>query len=131
MIAIWIVGCSAIVIGVIVGIVPVIKLLTYKGETRGQITKLDRSSCEPEHSSVRVYYKFTIGGVEYQGRTGWIDSGVFSLGRECDVRYQLRNPSKSYMRNIGTTIKCFVGLLGFLVGTGTIAIGLYLSAFVL
>ena len=44
---------------------------------------------------MRVRYKYTVNGVEFIGKSEWLDNGVFYLGKIYEVKYHSEKPEKS------------------------------------
>ncbi len=125
MIAVWIVSAAFFLAGLFFGGIPTMKLLLYRGRAAGQIVSC-RETVGQGAQPVKVTYRYQVDGVEYQGVSGWLSSGVFAPGRACAVRYALRAPQRSVYHSGGNLLNCVIGCLFMLVGLGVAALGLLL-----
>ena len=74
----------------------------------------------------RASYTYVVDGIRYAKSTGWTGNGIFHLGKECDVRYNISKPSQSYLERTGQIINCVIGTIFALAGLGVLGCGLLL-----
>ncbi len=125
MIAVWIVAAAFIIAGGLYGFPKLIKLLTCKGRVQGMISGTSFAPGTGDQP-IRAMYVYTVDGVEYKKKTPYTNFAHFS--RDCEVRYNKKNPKSSYIRQSGMVINAVLGIAFVIVGIGVIIIGFILKA---
>lgn len=126
MIAVWIIGVLFIIAGYFVGIRRIIKAYKYRGKTTGVMLDCENSTGTGKQS-VRVRYKYTVNGVEFIGKSEWLNNGIFYPGKIYEVKYHSEKPEKSYLKTIDRVIQGIIGIVFFLLGIGIIMLGFVLT----
>ena len=96
MIAVWIVGFLFLAVGLLVCVPRYVRFAKCKGRTKGVMTRVQSGS------------------------------GIFRLGGECDVCYNVRKPRQSYLKWTGQIMNCVIGTIFALAGLGVLGCGLLL-----
>lgn len=125
MIAVWIVGGSFLVVGLLVSVPRYVKFILCRGRTHGVI----RSAGSAHGSGVqpiRAVYEYEVEGTKYRKSTGWTNYALFRVGGECTVRYNVAKPGQSYITYSGQIINCALGTLFAIVGIVVFCLGAYL-----
>ena len=125
MIAIWIVGILFIIIGYVIGVRKIIKMYKYKGEAVGIILDYE-SSTGTGNQFVRARYKYDVDGTEFIKKSEWLNNGRFCPGKECEIRYDLANPEKSYLKTFDRVLQSVIGIVFGVLGVGIIIWGIVL-----
>lgn len=122
MIAIWIIGVGFTVVGFIIGVRRIIKVYKYCGEVEGLVIDYE-SITGTEEQSIRIRYKYYVNGVEYIGKSEYLNNAFFYLGKKCKIRYDINNPRKSYLKTFDRVIQNIIGVGFFIIGIGIIMLG--------
>ncbi len=125
MIAVWIVAAAFIISGGLYGFPKLIKLLTCKGRVQGTISGASFAPGTGDQP-MRAMYVYTVDGVEYKKKTPYTNFAHFS--KDCEVRYDKKNPKRSYIRQSGMVINAVLGTAFVIVGIGVIIVGFILKA---
>ena len=125
MVAVWIVGFSFLAVGLLFCVPRYIKFIRCKGRTKGIMTQIQRG-IGTGNQPTRASYTYVVDGIRYAKSTGWTGNGIFRLGKECDVRYNISKPSQSYLERTGQIINCVIGTIFALAGLGVLGCGLLL-----
>ena len=80
--------------------------------------------------SVRVRYKYTVNGVEFIGKSEWLNNGVFYPGKIYEVKYHSEKPEKSYLKTIDRVIQGIIGIVFLFLGIGIIMLGFVLTTII-
>ena len=126
MIAVWIVAACFISVGLFTCVPRYYKFIRCKGRTAGRIVQT-ASSHGADVNAIRASYEYTVDGKTYRRSTGWTNYAVLIAGRECEVRYDLKNPRRSYMKRSGQLMKCAIGTLFTLTGIAASVVGIILK----
>ena len=125
MIAVWIVGFTFLIVGLLFCVPRYIRFIRCKGRTKGIMTQVQRS-VGTGNQPTRATYEYIVDGVRYVKSTGWTGNGIFQLGGECDVCYNESKPEQSYLKRTGQIINCVIGTIFALAGLGVLGCGLLL-----
>ncbi len=125
MIAVWIVAAACIIAGGLYGFPKLIKLLTCKECVQGMISGTSFAPGTGDQP-MRAMYVYTVDGVEYRRKTPYTNFAHFS--RDCEVRYNKKNPKRSYIRQSGMVMNAVLGTAFVIVGIGVMIVGFILKA---
>ncbi len=125
MTAVWIIGFSFLIVGLVFCVPRYIRLVKCRGRTRGIMTRVQPGTGTGSQPA-RATYEYVVDGTRYVKSTGWTSNGIFRLGRECDVCYNVSKPEQSYLRMTGQIINCVIGTIFALAGLGVLCLGLLL-----
>ena len=123
MVAVWIVGFSFLAVGLLFCVPRYIKFIRCKGKTKGIMTQIQRG-IGTGNQPTRASYTYVVDGIRYAKSPGCTGNGIFHLGQECDVRYNISNPSQSYLHRTGQIINGLTGTLSSLAGLRVLGSGL-------
>lgn len=120
------VGLAVIGIGLALILPTTIKQVTYKGTATGVITRIESKM---GNDVARAYYQFVVDGVTFQSQTGWLSNYQFIHGKEYVVKYNVSNPSQSYLQQkVSSFVTVAVGVVFALAGIAIILIGMSLKS---
>lgn len=125
MIAVWIIGFSFLIVGLVFCVPRYIRFIKCRGRTREIMTRVQPGTGTGSQPA-RATYEYVVDGTRYVKSTGWTSNGIFRLGRECDVCYNVSKPEQSYLRTTGQIINCVIGTIFALAGLGVLCLGLLL-----
>ena len=125
MTAVWIIGFSFLIVGLVFCVPRYIRFIKCRGRTRGIMTRVQPGTGTGSQPA-RATYEYVVDGTRYVKSTGWTGNGIFRLGRECDVCYNVSKPEQSYLRMTGQIINCVIGTIFALAGLGVLCLGLLL-----
>ena len=125
MIAVWIVGFLFLAVGLLVCVPRYVRFAKCKGRTKGVMTRV-QSGSGTGNQPMRATYEYVVDGTRYVKSTGWTGNGIFRLGGECDVCYNVRKPRQSYLKWTGQIMNCVIGTIFALAGLGVLGCGLLL-----
>lgn len=126
MIAVWIVGCVFLSVGLFVCVPKYIKFIKCKGHTQGLIVNASMAHGTGSQP-VRAFYEYYVDGTKYSKSTGWTNYAAFAVGKQCDVKYNLNNPNCSYIKGSGQIMNCVIGTIFAIVGIGVLCLGVCLT----
>lgn len=125
MTAVWIIGFSFLIVGLVFCVPRYIRFIKCRGRTREIMTRVQPGTGTGSQPA-RATYEYVVDGTRYVKSTGWTSNGIFRLGRECDVCYNVSKPEQSYLRTTGQIINCVIGTIFALAGLGVLCLGLLL-----
>lgn len=126
MIAVWIVGSVFLIVGLLFCVPKYIKFIKCKGCTQGII--VDASMAHGTGSQpIRASYEYYVDGTKYAKSTGWTNYASFTVGKECDIKYNINKPSCSYIKRSGQIINCLMGTIFVVIGIGILCLGVFLT----
>ena len=126
MIAVWIVGGCFLVVGLLYALPYYLRLTRCKERTTGVLLNA-RSAPGTGVQPARAAYRYTVDGIEYTASTGWTNFGIFRIGSSCEVRYDPRNPQRSYLPRSGQIFGCLLGSTFALIGVIVLCLGIWLQ----
>ncbi len=81
--------------------------------------------------SLRVSYTYSVDGMDYIGKSEWLNNIFFYPGKKCEIRYDLSAPEKSYLKTLDRTLQSVIGTFFCVVGIGIIILGFILQLVIL
>lgn len=126
MIAVWAVGISFTIVGLIVCLPRYIKFIKCTEMTKGTIVETSRGMGTGSNPS-RATYEYYVNGEWYRQSTGWTNYSIFGVTTERNIRYNPKKPQQSYMKWSGQIINCFIGTVFAVIGIGVLIFGAYLK----
>lgn len=130
MTAVWIIGILFIVAGYFMGIRRMIKGYRYKEKTEGTMISCENTTGTGKQS-LRVSYTYSVDGMDYIGKSEWLNNIFFYPGKKCEIRYDLSAPEKSYLKTLDRTLQSVIGTFFCVVGIGIIILGFILQLVIL
>lgn len=123
---VWIIAVVFTLVGGLVCLPKYYKLFRCRGRAVGRLVQVQQSYAG-DNRPLRARYEYYVDGVRYEGATGWSNYAVFSGKIEYKVRYDRRNPQRSFISMSGMYMNCAIGTVFFLTGIGVFFLGVFLQ----
>ena len=115
-------GLVLAILGGVLLVPKIVRIVRCRESTQGVVEDIYTDTGSKDRA-VKVSFSYTVLGKSYKNCTRWTNYGVYRKDSRVIVKYDSRNPQKSYLLGEGLIVKVVVGFIFLVVGVGIMFVG--------